>query len=495
MRKLALLLSFVAIPAFAATAYVNGVRWTYFVSGAEATIGDGIDAAIPASTAGTVVVPSSLGGCPVRRVADYALSECDMSYIVIPESVYFVCPSAFWCSYSLRGIYVSTGNPWYKDEGGVLFTRDGATLVAYPPLRSGSSYSVPYSVRTLGGEAFYGSRNLVSVSIPSTTTSMGWFAFEIGIRLQRIDVDASNPVYRSIDGNVYSKDLSVLWICPNPPSSFDIPEGVRIVDGHAFESGGYRVESLRLPPSLRLVGEAAFSNCNLSSLTIENGVSAIGACAFSGQDSLRSIYVPPSVVSIGDDAFSLWSDGVVRTVWLPVWFSSQVGRLGLTADDRVSFYDPSEDAGTPFPEEVHRFYSRNYRGHFFTIDPDEADELVRTNPNWRYEGIAFSAFPERAPGTVPLFRFYSKTYRGHFYTIDEDEMWEVAENNPNWTYEGVAYYVYPERVAGSVPVYRFWSKKYRHHFYTTGAVERDDLIANNPNWKYEGVAFWSLPPE
>ena len=145
---------------------------------------------------------------------------------------------------------------------------------------------------------------------------------------------------------------------------------------------------------------------------------------------------------------------------------------------------------------VYRFYSKNYRGHFYTIDPDERATLMCTNPNWRYEGVAYYAATEEAEGMVPLHRFYSKRYRGHFYTIDEDEMRTVRDTNPNWKYEGVAFYVYPSLRAdpdGTVSaIYRFWSKGYRHHFFTIDADEMLTLRETNPNWKYEGIAFYAL---
>jgi hypothetical protein len=147
------------------------------------------------------------------------------------------------------------------------------------------------------------------------------------------------------------------------------------------------------------------------------------------------------------------------------------------------------------PLTVWRFYSKNYKGHFFTIDEEEKDGLIEGNPNWKFEGGAYRAYTNGAAGTAALHRFYSKKYRGHFFTIDEAEMQEVRDTNPNWKYEGIAYYVHPEEVEGSVPVFRFWSKGYRHHFYTIDEEEKDDLIATNPNWKYEGIAFWALPLE
>ena len=143
---------------------------------------------------------------------------------------------------------------------------------------------------------------------------------------------------------------------------------------------------------------------------------------------------------------------------------------------------------------VYRFYSKNYKGHFFTIDEGEMWTIRNTNRNWSFEGTAYMAFTNQVDGTVPLYRFYSKGYRGHFFTIDADEA-EVVKKNRNWEYEGVAYYVYPQEVAGSVPVFRFWSDRYRHHFYTIDENEKTYLEQHDPNWKFENIAFWTLPAE
>jgi len=158
----------------------------------------------------------------------------------------------------------------------------------------------------------------------------------------------------------------------------------------------------------------------------------------------------------------------------------------------------SEETESPW-QPVYRFYSKSYKGHFYTIDPEERATLMCTNPNWKYEGVAYYAATEQVQGTVPLHRFYSKNYRGHFFTVDEDEMWTLQNTNPNWRYEGVAFYVYPDRrsdpTRSCTPIYRFWSKRYRHHFFTIDEDEMWTLRETNPNWKYESVAFYACEDE
>ena len=53
---------------------------------------------------------------------------------------------------------------------------------------------------------------------------------------------------------------------------------------------------------------------------------------------------------------------------------------------------------------------------------------------------------------MPVFRFWSKGYRHHFYTIDEAEMRTVRDTNPNWKYEGIAFYALPMEDAAAAGV-------------------------------------------
>ena len=50
------------------TEAINGIAWTYNVSGGEAIIGGGSYKAIPVSTSGVNTIPAILGGYPVTRI-------------------------------------------------------------------------------------------------------------------------------------------------------------------------------------------------------------------------------------------------------------------------------------------------------------------------------------------------------------------------------------------------------------------------------------------
>jgi hypothetical protein len=149
---------------------------------------------------------------------------------------------------------------------------------------------------------------------------------------------------------------------------------------------------------------------------------------------------------------------------------------------------------------VYRFWSSKLgNAHFFTLDEQEKNSIMRfdnadTGGNWKYEGIAFAAFPAAegsCGGHVPVQRYYSSRFTTHFYTANQGEMNALA-SDPNWTYETLAYCADVTQVTGGTPVHRYWSPRFQKHFFTASESERAALI-QDPNWAYEGVAFYVQP--
>jgi hypothetical protein len=65
------------------------------------------------------------------------------------------------------------------------------------------------------------------------------------------------------------------------------------------------LKSVTIPGSVTTIGDEAFSECTgLTSLTIPNGVTEIGESAFAGCTGLQSVTIPSRVTSIGENAFS-----------------------------------------------------------------------------------------------------------------------------------------------------------------------------------------------
>lgn len=146
--------------------------------------------------------------------------------------------------------------------------------------------------------------------------------------------------------------------------------------------------------------------------------------------------------------------------------------------------------------EVYRFWSSTERSHFFTSSADERDYVIANYPDevWNYEGVAFKAVSAGARGGVAVYRFWSDRYGGHFYTTNESERDLVIARYDDdvWRYEGIAFYAYPSGSdLGERTVSRFWSPTFGHHFYSADAAETAQVKRIYPPsiWTYEGALF------
>ncbi len=108
----------------------------------------------------------------------------------------------------------------------------------------------------------------------------------------------------SDDGNAkYSLDLRTLLDVKNV-RSFRIPDSVTLIGDEAF-SDCSSLKEIIIPDSVTLIGDEAFSDCSsLKEIIIPDSVTLIGDEAFSDCSSLKEIIIPDSVTLIGDEAFS-----------------------------------------------------------------------------------------------------------------------------------------------------------------------------------------------
>ena len=97
-------------------------------------------------------------------------------------------------------------------------------------------------------------------------------------------------------------DKSAFYGCRNI-KTVTIPNGVKSIGDNAFGNCS-ALESITIPNSVTSIGSSAFYKCtSLTSLSITNGVTSIENQTFYGCSSLENITISDSVTSIGDSAF------------------------------------------------------------------------------------------------------------------------------------------------------------------------------------------------
>lgn len=169
-----------------------------------------------------------------------------------------------------------------------------------------TSVDIPDSVTSIGDYAFYRCTGLTSVTIGNSVTSIGDWAFNGCIGLTSITVDENNTIYKSIDGNLYTKDGKTLiqYAIGKEDTSFIIPDDVTSIGYSAFYNCSNKFTHISIPDGVESIGGFAFYSCDgLTSVTIPDSVTSIGNNAFIYCSGLTSVTIGNGVTSIGNYVF------------------------------------------------------------------------------------------------------------------------------------------------------------------------------------------------
>jgi len=128
-------------------------------------------------TGGAVNIPATINSLPVTSIGVAAFLNCSsLTSMTIPSSVTSIGSGSFFVCNQLTAITVSAQNPVYSSVDGVLYNKNQSTLIHYPGGITGS-FTIPTSVTSIEGDAFYFCTRLTSVTIPSSVTSIGTFDY------------------------------------------------------------------------------------------------------------------------------------------------------------------------------------------------------------------------------------------------------------------------------------------------------------------------------
>ncbi len=208
----------------------------------------------------------------------------DLTSMSFPASLTSIGEKAFIGCSGLTSVTVDNGNSTYKAVDNVVYTKDRTTLV----FAAGglTSVTIPSTVTSIGNFAFSGCSGLTSVNFPASLISIGRYAFSGCSGLTSVTVDNGNSKYKSVDNVVYTKDGTTLVFAAGGLTSVTIPNTVTSIGRYAF-SWCTGLTSVSFPASLTWIGRGAFYNCSgLTSVSFPASLTSIGKEAFNGCNNL-----------------------------------------------------------------------------------------------------------------------------------------------------------------------------------------------------------------
>lgn len=268
----------------------------------------------------------------LRTIGKNAFNSCNsLTSVTVPSTITKIDDSAFQnCHYLTTVTLPNT----LSNMGHYVFTScNRLTTVNIPSALTEipdgmfqgcsalSSITIPDTVTSIGEGAFNNS-GLTNVYIPDSVSSIVFNPFQNCASLTTIEVDRNNSYYDSrdsCDAIIDSTNNALITGCinsfiPNTVESigedaFDnvqitsitIPSSVVVIGNQAFYASG--LTSITIPSSVLSIGTGVFTDCtDLASVTLE--IDEITDSMFSGCTSLTSITIPQSVETIGESAFA-----------------------------------------------------------------------------------------------------------------------------------------------------------------------------------------------
>lgn len=132
----------------------------------------------------SIIIPENIDGSKITWIGGNAFNHKGLKSVFIPSSVEKIWEDnlSYYGTYPFKGedieeIQVSKDNNYFKSEDGVLFSKNGDTLLCYPCNKKDKLYKIPESVTFINSTAFDNCDNLEYLVFENDTISAGTNAF------------------------------------------------------------------------------------------------------------------------------------------------------------------------------------------------------------------------------------------------------------------------------------------------------------------------------
>ncbi len=265
----------------------------------------------------TINTPST-----ITDIGAYAFYNCQsLASLTIPELVTQINDYTFAHCYTLASVKV---NGTIESIGYYAFYRtilsdfdfkEGLTTIEQGAFESNKLTEIvlPSTLTYIGEQAFSKNADLTSLSMPDSVSTVRAYAFaETG---EKLDV-----VVRYNSGTVAANMLE-----NTPITSVIIEDGITAIGDYSFAYCN-NLSKITFPETLQTIGSHSFfENRKYSEITLPKNVTSIGTYAFARGYALKKLTIPDSVQTIGESAFYRGSDkDTVPDVTVVIYYNGGV---------------------------------------------------------------------------------------------------------------------------------------------------------------------------
>ena len=185
-----------------------------------------------------------------------SFSKCGLTSVSIPSWINIIEPAAFGNCSKLKSIVVDQSNGNYSSKDGILYSKDGKTLIQYP----------------IG-------KQLGSFEIEETVENIGKYAF----------------AHSSL-------------------STIEFNKNIKEIKEHAFD-GSEELTEIVLWDNLTMIQSYAFNNCkNLNKVVIYDETPNVALCAFEGCSEGIVFYVPKNTIDSYEQEYGLMFEENIESI-------------------------------------------------------------------------------------------------------------------------------------------------------------------------------------
>ena len=204
-----------------------------------------------------------------------AFQNCtSLTTVNLPANVSKI-PGVFAGCTSLTEVNVDPASTYFTSEDGVVYDVNKTEIIFFPSGKSGE-YATPDTLTTINNGVFQNVKNISKMTISGSVTYIGNDAFN-GASIDEIEFVGE-------------------------------PAGALVIGDNAFRNAS--LGTLTLPSNTVSIGNSAFYMVNADAIVLNEGITTLGDYAFWGAADV-SVTVPASVKSIGAYCFS----GYVESDW------------------------------------------------------------------------------------------------------------------------------------------------------------------------------------